>query len=105
MFNACFWLLNFVILLLIALNITSPKCADRFFFNIIGLTFNWGVLLGWSVVNHGTMDWSVVLPLYTGCIMWTLIYDTIYAHQVNNCLFIDFCMISYFSLLHLMVWD
>ena len=56
--------------------------------HIAGMTLNWGVLLGWSVVNHGTMDWSVVLPLYTACIMWTMIYDTIYAHQVCAYLFV-----------------
>jgi len=46
----------------------------------LGLTFNWGALLGWSAVK-GSCDWSVVLPLYCAGVMWTLIYDTIYAHQ------------------------
>lgn len=48
---------------------------------VLGLTFNWGALLGWSVVSHGLIDWSAVLPLYVSGICWTLIYDTIYAHQ------------------------
>ena len=48
---------------------------------VLGLTFNWGALLGWSVVANGVMDWSAVLPLYVSGICWTLIYDTIYAHQ------------------------
>lgn len=47
---------------------------------ILGLTFNWGALLGWSAVK-GSCDWSVCLPLYVSGVMWTLIYDTIYAHQ------------------------
>jgi len=45
------------------------------------MTFNWGALLGWSVVCNGAIDWSAVLPLYVSGICWTLIYDTIYAHQ------------------------
>lgn len=46
----------------------------------LGLTFNWGALLGWAAVR-GACDWSVVLPLYFGGVAWTLVYDTIYAHQ------------------------
>lgn len=30
---------------------------------------------------HGTCDWAAVLPLYVGGVWWTLLYDTIYAHQ------------------------
>ncbi|XP_075058855.1 4-hydroxybenzoate polyprenyltransferase, mitochondrial [Mixophyes fleayi] len=47
---------------------------------VLGLTFNWGALLGWSAIK-GSCDWSVCLPLYVSGVMWTLIYDTIYAHQ------------------------
>ncbi|XP_038155823.1 4-hydroxybenzoate polyprenyltransferase, mitochondrial [Cyprinodon tularosa] len=47
---------------------------------MLGLTFNWGTLLGWAAVQ-GSCDWSVCLPLYFSGVMWTLIYDTIYAHQ------------------------
>lgn len=46
----------------------------------LGLTFNWGALLGWAAVNNG-LDPEVVLPLYAGGVAWTLVYDTIYAHQ------------------------
>lgn len=49
---------------------------------ILGCTFNWGALLGWSAV-HGQVDWSICLPLYFAGICWTMIYDTIYAHQVS----------------------
>ncbi|XP_038614733.1 4-hydroxybenzoate polyprenyltransferase, mitochondrial [Tachyglossus aculeatus] len=47
---------------------------------VLGLAFNWGALLGWSAVK-GSCDPSVCLPLYFSGVMWTLIYDTIYAHQ------------------------
>ena len=46
----------------------------------LGLTFNWGVLLGYAAV-HGCLSWPIVLPLYAHGICWTLVYDTIYAHQ------------------------
>ena len=45
----------------------------------LGLTFNWGALLGWSAVT-GSLNWPPVL-IYAGAILWTLGYDTIYAHQ------------------------
>lgn len=48
-----------------------------------GLAFNWGALLGWSAVA-GSADWSVCLPLYAGGVCWTLVYDSIYAHQDKN---------------------
>jgi 4-hydroxybenzoate polyprenyltransferase len=45
----------------------------------LGLTFNWGVLLGFAA-ETGRLDWPVLL-LYAGLLCWTLGYDTIYAHQ------------------------
>jgi len=45
----------------------------------LGLTFNWGALLGWAAVEGG-LSWPAGL-LYAGGIAWTLGYDTIYAHQ------------------------
>lgn len=47
---------------------------------VLGLAFNWGALLGYPALV-GAQDWSAVLPLYTSGVFWTLIYDTIYAHQ------------------------
>lgn len=49
---------------------------------VLGLTFNWGAIMGWVAV-HGTsnIDWNVVGPLYTSGVLWTLVYDTLYAHQ------------------------
>jgi 4-hydroxybenzoate polyprenyltransferase len=45
----------------------------------LGLTFNWGALVGWSAVT-GSLALPAVL-LYLGCVLWTIGYDTIYAHQ------------------------
>ena len=45
----------------------------------LGLTFNWGALLGCAVVR-GSLDLQAVL-LYGAGFFWTLGYDTIYAHQ------------------------
>ncbi|OVA00859.1 UbiA prenyltransferase family [Macleaya cordata] len=46
----------------------------------LGLTFNWGALLGWTAVK-GSLDPAIALPLYISGVFWTLVYDTIYAHQ------------------------
>jgi 4-hydroxybenzoate polyprenyltransferase len=46
---------------------------------LLGLTFKWGALVGWSAV-YGRLDFPA-LALYAGCVFWTLGYDTIYAHQ------------------------
>lgn len=45
----------------------------------LGLTFNWGALLGWAVVR-GEIE-PATLVLYAAGFFWTLGYDTIYAHQ------------------------
>ena len=45
----------------------------------LGLTFNWGALLGFAA-QTGRLDIGDGL-LYLGLIFWTLGYDTIYAHQ------------------------
>ncbi len=45
----------------------------------LGLTFNWGALVGWAAVRG-----EIALPamlLYAAGFFWTLGYDTIYAHQ------------------------
>ena len=46
---------------------------------VLGLTFNWGALLGWAAVM-GEIS-AAPLYLYAGGLFWTLGYDTIYAHQ------------------------
>ncbi len=45
----------------------------------LGLTFNWGALLGFAA-QTGRLDLSDAF-LYAGLFFWTLGYDTIYAHQ------------------------
>ncbi|XP_055848985.1 4-hydroxybenzoate polyprenyltransferase, mitochondrial [Episyrphus balteatus] len=47
---------------------------------VLGMAFNWGALLGWCAI-HGAVNWSACLPLYLSGICWTVVYDTIYAHQ------------------------
>lgn len=49
---------------------------------VLGLTFNWGALLGWSAI-HSSIDFTACLPLYAAGVAWTLFYDTIYGLQVN----------------------
>ena len=45
----------------------------------LGITFNYGLLLGWSSTNS---DISIIpLFFYIGAIFWTLGYDTIYGFQ------------------------
>ena len=45
----------------------------------LGLTFNWGALVGYSAIA-GTLS-PATYALYATGIFWTLGYDTIYAHQ------------------------
>ncbi len=45
----------------------------------LGLTFNWGALMGYAAAT-GRLDAAPAL-LYAAGIAWTLGYDTIYAHQ------------------------
>jgi len=45
----------------------------------LGLTFNWGALLGFAA-KTGHLAPPAFL-LYSACFFWTLGYDTIYAHQ------------------------
>jgi len=46
---------------------------------VLGLTFKWGALVGWAAIQ-ASLDVSA-LALYAGCVLWTIGYDTIYAHQ------------------------
>ncbi len=65
----------------LALVFTYPL-AKRFTYwpqLVLGLTFNWGALLGWTAAR-GELSLAP-LALYTAGVFWTLGYDTIYAHQ------------------------
>lgn len=46
----------------------------------LGFTFNWGVLVGWSVLCPGEWKDSVGV-LYSVGVLWTLYYDTVYGYQ------------------------
>ncbi len=46
---------------------------------VLGLTFKWGALVGWAAIM-GSLSIAPV-SLYIGSILWTIGYDTIYAHQ------------------------
>ena len=46
---------------------------------ILGLTFNWGALMGWAAVTDGVHMGAMIL--YAAGFLWTLGYDTVYAHQ------------------------
>lgn len=63
-------------------------CIESHSFNCLyyraGLTMSWGALLGWAAVQ-GSCDWTVCLPLYTSAVLWSIVYDTIYAFQVSQC--------------------
>jgi 4-hydroxybenzoate polyprenyl transferase len=65
---------------------------------VLGLAFNWGVLVAWanthtlysSLLTNGDLHlfmedvfetFAPVFPLYLAGVAWTLVYDTIYAHQ------------------------
>ena len=45
----------------------------------LGITFNYGLLLGWTSINSGFNLAPIIL--YLGAIFWTLGYDTIYGYQ------------------------
>ena len=45
----------------------------------LGLTFNFGALMGWGAATHH-LGWEPWI-LYAAGFFWTLGYDTIYAHQ------------------------
>jgi 4-hydroxybenzoate polyprenyltransferase len=46
---------------------------------VLGLTFSWGGLVGWSSVAASLA--APAIALYAGSVLWTIGYDTIYAHQ------------------------
>lgn len=46
---------------------------------VLSLAFNWGALLGFPAM--GIWDPTTMIPLFMSSFMWTMTYDTIYAHQ------------------------
>ena len=47
---------------------------------VLGLTFSWGSMIGWTAVANDCFCPAVV-PLYASSMLWVVAYDTIYAHQ------------------------
>ena len=45
----------------------------------LGLTFNWGIIMGWSSITNDISIEPIIL--YLSAIFWTLGYDTIYGLQ------------------------
>ena len=45
----------------------------------LGLTFNWGIIMGWSAITNSISIEPLIL--YLSAIFWTLGYDTIYGIQ------------------------
>jgi 4-hydroxybenzoate polyprenyltransferase len=76
--NRTCWLLGVAVLALIG---TYPFMKRISYWPqlFLGLNFNWGALVGSTAVT-GSIGWPAVF-LYAGGILWTLGYDTIYAHQ------------------------
>ena len=57
--------------------------AKRYFFLpqfILAFTYNWGCLIGWSSLDSPS-GFSDVSLLFISLILWTIIYDTVYATQ------------------------
>lgn len=48
-----------------------------------GLTLNFGILISWQDIV-GTLS-PACLTLYGSAALWTIIYDSVYSHQVNTC--------------------
>ena len=86
-FSALLILLNFNTITIILALVSMPLAftyplMKRFTYwpqLFLGITFNYGLLLGWTSIN-GTLD---IIPIlfYIGAIFWTLGYDTIYGFQ------------------------
>ena len=45
----------------------------------LGLTFNWGIIMGWASITNNISIEPIIL--YSAAIFWTLGYDTIYGLQ------------------------
>lgn len=77
-FNNFAFFLGLASLAVVAIYPFAKRFTDwpQFF---LGLAFSWGALMGWAGL-FGTLAWAPIL-LYVASVMWTIGYDTIYAHQ------------------------
>lgn len=77
-FNLFTVVLGLLSLAIVAIYPFAKRFTDwpQFF---LGLAFSWGGLVGWSAV-FGSLSFAAVLT-YVAAVVWTIGYDTIYAHQ------------------------
>ncbi len=57
--------------------------AKRFFIFpqlILGLIYNWGIFIAWTA-SGSSYSFKSILILYLSTVLWTIVYDTIYATQ------------------------
>ena len=69
--------------LVIAPLIVLYPLAKRFFIVpqlILAMIYNWGCIIGWVVIQSPYKFHSILI-LYSALIIWTIIYDTVYATQ------------------------
>lgn len=62
--------------------VKHPQAVLASAFNSGNLLFKKGVFICALTVNPNPV-WGVIVPLYLSGICWTMIYDTVYAFQVN----------------------
>ena len=74
---------SIILALLITPLVFLYPLAKRYFFLpqfILAFTYNWGCLIGWSSLGSPSR-FSDVYLLFISLILWTVIYDTVYATQ------------------------
>jgi 4-hydroxybenzoate polyprenyltransferase len=76
--NTASWAIGTAVLVLVFLYPAAKRVTD-WPQAVLGLTFNWGALLGYAAVTE-TIAPAAILA-YAAGFFWTLGYDTIYAHQ------------------------
>ena len=86
-FLALLVLINFNLLTIILAIVSMPLAftyplMKRFTYwpqLFLGITFNYGLILGWTAINNEIE--LIPILFYLGAIFWTLGYDTIYGYQ------------------------
>ncbi|ETN79614.1 4-hydroxybenzoate polyprenyltransferase domain protein [Necator americanus] len=66
--------------------VVSYPLAKRFTYwpqFVLGATLNWGVLIAWAEMLPQDKFYTV-FPLYFSTVLHTVIYDTIYSHQITE---------------------
>eukprot|EP00590_Aulacoseira_subarctica_P008624 CAMPEP_0172424978 /NCGR_PEP_ID=MMETSP1064-20121228/29221_1 /TAXON_ID=202472 /ORGANISM="Aulacoseira subarctica , Strain CCAP 1002/5" /LENGTH=271 /DNA_ID=CAMNT_0013167479 /DNA_START=362 /DNA_END=1177 /DNA_ORIENTATION=+ len=48
---------------------------------VLGMAFSWGTLVGWAAIHGNLNNLEAIIPLYCSGVTWSIVYDTIYAHQ------------------------